>query len=72
MQEKQKNIFIRSIFGIILNITLNLLLIPDYGVIGVSIATVTSILILEIVYDFFDSSLRGEHILKLRSIFTYN
>jgi len=72
MQEKQKNIFIRSIFGIILNITLNLLLIPNYGVIGVSIATVTSILILEIVYDFFDSSLRGEHILKLRSIFTYN
>lgn len=72
MKEKQKNIFIRSVFGIILNIILNLLLIPNYGVVGVSIATVTSILILEIVYDFFDSSLREEHVLKLRSILKYN
>ena len=72
MKGKQKNIFIRSVFGIILNIILNLLLIPNYGVVGVSIATVTSILILEIVYDFFDSSLREEHVLKLRSILKYN
>lgn len=70
--QKQKNIFIRSIFGICINVLLNLKLIPIYGVIGVSISTVISILLMELVYDFFDPSLKNEHKFKLKSILNFN
>lgn len=65
----QVNLFVRSIFGIFLNILLNFLLIPLYGVIGVAYATVISIFCLEILYDFIDKKTRRYHISKLKSIF---
>lgn len=65
----QINLFVRSLFGISLNILLNFILIPLYGVIGVAYATVISIFCLEILYDFIDNKTRRYHISKLKSIF---
>ena len=64
----QKQLFYRSLFGIILNVFLNLILIPLYGVFGVSYATIISIFVVEFFYDFFDPKTRKHHIFKLKSI----
>ena len=61
-------LFINSIFGIFLCIPLNLILIPNYGIIGVSYATVLSLFLSDIILDFFIKDLRKHHILKLKSI----
>jgi O-antigen/teichoic acid export membrane protein len=61
-------LFIKSIFGIFLCITLNFILIPNYGIIGVSYATVLSLFLSDIILDFFIKDLRKHHILKLKSI----
>ena len=65
----QVNLFIRSLFGIFLNILLNFIFIPSYGIIGVAYATVISIFTVELLYDFIDNKTRRYHISKLRSIF---
>lgn len=65
----QVNLFVRSLFGIFLNILLNFIFIPSYGVIGVAYATVISIFCVELLYDFIDNKTRRYHISKLRSIF---
>jgi len=67
----QVNLFKRSIFGIIINIILNFILLKTSGVIGVAYATVISILVLEIFYDFFDKKTRKYHVVKLKSIFDF-
>lgn len=67
----QINLFKRSIFGIFINVVLNFILLKMHGVIGVAYATVISILVLEIFYDFFDKKTRKYHISKLRSIFDF-
>ena len=61
-------LLIKSFFGIFLCITLNIILIPNYGIIGVSYATVLSLFLSDIILDFFIKDLRKHHILKLKSI----
>ena len=68
----QLNLFYKILFGISLSILLNYFFIPTFGVYGVSYATVITVFILEIVYDFFDNKLRDHHILKLKSILYFN
>ena len=67
----QKKVFFRSIFGIILNVLLNLMLIPNYGILGVCYATIISLFFIEIFYDFLIKELREEHLKKLKSIYKY-
>ena len=64
-----KHLFFRSIFGILLNILLNLYFIPKIGIKGVAYATVISIFVIEIFYDFFNEKTRVHHITKLNAIF---
>ena len=68
----QQNLFYKIIFGILLAVFLNYLLIPIFGVFGVSYATVITVFFLEIFYDFFDKKLRNHHVIKLKSIFYFN
>jgi O-antigen/teichoic acid export membrane protein len=67
----QKNLLYKSLFGIILNVILNYYLINYFGVVGSAIATLISIIFIELMYDFFDSKLRPYHIFKLKSIIYY-
>lgn len=59
--------FYRSIAGLIINIILNLFLIPIYGVLGAAIATLCGQLSANILYDVFDKSLWPQLRLKLRA-----
>ena len=65
----QVNLFVRSLFGIFLNVLLNFIFIPSFGVIGVAYATVISVFSIELLYDFIDKKTRKYHISKLKSIF---
>lgn len=65
----ESRLLLRILVGIALNIILNLLLIQTYGLSGVAISTLLSLIILESVYDFFDQKLIKHHIFKFKSIF---
>lgn len=64
----ESRLLARIIIGITINILLNLLLIQTYGIQGVAISTLLSLIILELFYDFFDIRLINHHIFKLKSI----
>ncbi len=68
----EKRLFIKVIFGILINILLNIILIELYGVYGVAISTAIALFFVEILYDFFDSKLIKFHVFKLKSIFLIN
>ena len=68
----EKRLFIKVIFGILINILLNIILIQHYGVYGVAISTAIALFLVEILYDFFDSKLIKFHVFKLKSIFLIN
>ena len=67
----QQKLLLRISFTIFIDIILNIILVPIYGVIGVSISTVISVIITEVFYDFFIKELRKEHLLKIKSIHHY-
>lgn len=60
--------FYRNIIGAIVNISLNLLLISRYGLIGAAVSTLISYSIVAIFYDLFFKELRLNLKLKLKSI----
>jgi len=64
----QKRLLLRSLSGIIINVILNYYLIKYFGVYGSAIATILSLIIIELFYDFFDKKLRPYHIFKLKAI----
>ena len=64
----EKRLFIKIIFGLIINISLNIFLIRYYGVYGAAVATALALFIVEFIYDFFDKKLRKLHVFKLKSI----
>jgi len=68
----EKRLFIKIIFGLIINISLNIFLIRYYGVYGAAVATALALFIVEIIYDFFDKKLRKFHVFKLKSILLIN
>lgn len=53
---KTYKILIRNLVGMFLNLLLNLVMIPIYGVVGAAIATLFSWLFAGYLYDFFDKS----------------
>jgi len=57
----------RTILGCALNIILNILLIPLYGVNGAAIATLLSQFLVNYLYDLFDSSTRALFIMKTKA-----
>lgn len=67
----QDRLLLRSIIGIFINIICNYFFIKAYGVVGSAIATILSLIFVELIYDFFDPKLKPYHQVKLKSILTY-
>ena len=61
-----KKSFYRTFFGAVLNIGLNIILIPKYGISGAAIATLISQFTANYLYDIFDRDLH--HQLKMKTI----
>ncbi|MCJ8325306.1 MAG: flippase [Rhizobiales bacterium] len=61
----EKKYLYRSIFGIVVNIGLNYLLIPIYGAVGAAIATLATLITIHYIYDLFDRDLWKFYHLKL-------
>ena len=61
-----KKSFYRTFFGAVLNIGLNIILIPKYGISGAAIATLISQFTANYLYDVFDRDLH--HQLKMKTI----
>jgi O-antigen/teichoic acid export membrane protein len=65
----------RTISGLLTNITLNIILIPAYGVIGAAIATVTAQIMAALVFDMFSRKTRATFFMKLKAfnlVYLYN
>ena len=54
IEGKQKKILQRASIALVLNILLNLILIPNYGIVGASIATLISLIIARFLFDLLD------------------
>ncbi|PTO96261.1 hypothetical protein CWO08_08395 [Vibrio sp. 10N.286.48.B8] len=67
----QKYKVYRVIFGVVLNIALNLVLIPNYGLIGAAIATVISQFFSSFVANSFTKETRSLFFLQLNSLKVY-
>jgi O-antigen/teichoic acid export membrane protein len=65
-QNWTKKSFYRTLLGAILNIILNFILIPKYGINGAAIATLLGQFIANYVYDIFDRDLHNQ--LKMKTI----
>lgn len=64
-----KKSFYRTFLGAIINVILNYLLIPKYGIEGAAIATLLGQFAANYVYDFFDKSLHVQLKMKTKSFF---
>ena len=63
-----KKSFYKSLVGLILNIILNTLLIPEYGIIGAAIATLITQFIALFLIDFFIKEYQEQAIIQLKSL----
>jgi PST family polysaccharide transporter len=68
VENLQKLAFYRTFWGMVINILLNVLLIPKYGVVGAAIATVISYSIAALWFDAFNKDTRAMFIMKIRSL----
>jgi O-antigen/teichoic acid export membrane protein len=66
-----KKSFYRTLAGACLNICLNLLLIPKYGISGAAYATLAAQFLANYLYDFFDAELRQQVKLKNRALLPF-
>ncbi|WP_018403785.1 flippase [Marinobacter gelidimuriae] len=57
----------RTLAGMVINVLLNLLLIPLYGVLGAAMATLVSQIVAALLYDAFDRRTRFQFFLKLKA-----
>jgi O-antigen/teichoic acid export membrane protein len=65
----QQFAFYRSLSGAITNVILNLILIPNYGMVGAAIATVISYMIAGFVFDLFSNKTRRMFFMKIDALF---
>jgi len=66
----RKNLY-RVFCGAILNVSLNIIFIPRYGVVGAAYATLLTLVVVNIIYDIFDKDLRRQCMLKIQAIYRY-
>lgn len=59
----------RTTLGAVVNVVLNFILIPRYGVTGAAISTLLAQFVANYLYDFFDSRLHGHVVIKTKAIF---
>jgi O-antigen/teichoic acid export membrane protein len=60
--------FYRVTLGTILNIVLNIILIPIYGIKGAAIASLFGHIAANYLYDIFDNDLHGQFVMKTKSL----
>jgi O-antigen/teichoic acid export membrane protein len=70
-ENRQILILQRSIFGVLVNVTLNLLLIPFYGVLGSAISTVLAQFSVGLLFDLIQSETRPMFLMKMRAFNPY-
>lgn len=63
----QQFAFTRTLSGLFINIVLNLVLIPIYGLIGAAIATVIAQIMAAFVFDVFSEKTRATFVMKLKA-----
>jgi len=68
VENLQRLLLYRTIWGMIMNILLNMVLIPGYGVIGAAIATVISQSFAALWFDFFAKNTRKVFYMKINSL----
>ena len=56
----------RSILGVVVNITMNYLLIVRFGATGAAYATIISLIVIHYIYDVFDKDLMRFYKFKIR------
>ena len=59
----------RTLLGAFTNLLFNMLLIPYYGIVGAALATLIAQFTSNLLYDFFDPSLKPLLIIKLKALF---
>ena len=64
----EKKVFYRNMLGLVINLLLNFLLIPKYGITGAAIATLASWIVAGYIYDIFDKDVRYMFFLKTRAL----
>ncbi len=65
----QKYSFYRTAAGALINVVLNLLLIPKYGILGAAVATLVSQAVASYLFNFFHAKLRSTFIMQTSSLF---
>lgn len=65
----QKIAFQRTLVGAIVNVCLNFILIPKYGLTGAAVATLLAQFVANYMYDFFDKRLHAQLRVKTQAIF---
>lgn len=68
----EKKYLYKSLFGVFMNVLLNLFLIPSYGIVGAAVATLMTLLSINYLYDLFDKDLRALYYLKFRCFIPSN
>ncbi|XPV70024.1 MAG: flippase [Halarcobacter sp.] len=63
-----KKSFYRTLYGAIINIILNYILIPIYGIYGAAIATLIAQIVTNYLYDIFDKDLHKSFYMKTKSL----
>jgi O-antigen/teichoic acid export membrane protein len=68
-QNLQNYAFYRTFLGVILNVMMNLVLIPIYGMVGSAIATVIAQMMAALVFDLFSNKTRIAFFMKLKTLY---
>ncbi len=67
-----KKSFYRGLLGLVVNVVLNVLLIPIYGILGAAIATLIGQMSFALLYDFFDRQTHVSLRLKIKAFFPFH
>jgi len=68
VENQTKKLLYRTLFGAVLNVLLNLILIPHYGINGAAVATLLSQFAANYLYDLFDGPTRQLLIIKTKAL----
>jgi O-antigen/teichoic acid export membrane protein len=68
-ENQTKKAFYRTLLGAFINIILNYMLIPKYGILGSAIGTLLGQFFANYVYDIFDKELHQQLKMKTKSFF---
>jgi len=63
-----KKNFYRTLFGMVINVVLNLILIPAYGIYGAAIATLLGQMAANLIYDIFDKQIYPSLKMKINAL----